>query len=180
VTRRHTALWIAGAVGLTAALFVGVLATRQSAENSLAASPLAGKAAPALTGQTLAGDSFSLSTLKGRFVVVNFFASWCVPCMEEHPELQKFVQRHQGGDAQLVSVLFDDTPAAARARFKQLGGDWPVVSDPGGQAALDFGVRGPPESFVLDRQGYVLTRIVGRVTADGLDNILSQAKAAGR
>ncbi|MBV8692391.1 MAG: TlpA family protein disulfide reductase, partial [Actinobacteria bacterium] len=97
-----------------------------------------------------------------------------------HPELEKFTQRHQGGDAQLVSVLFDDDAASARAFFKKHGGDWTVVDDPGAHAALDFGVRGPPESFIVDRDGYVLTRIVGTVTADGLDRILASAKAAGR
>jgi len=179
VRRRHTSLWAASVVGVIVALFVGVLATRKSAEESLAQTPLAGKLAPTLNAQTIDGQSFSLSAEKGRFVVVNFFASWCVPCHEEQPELEKWTQRHQGGDAQLVAVLFDDSASAARSYFAKNGGDWPVLPDPNGQAALDYGVRGPPETFVLDRSGYVLTRIVGTVTADGLDSVLAQAKAAG-
>jgi len=178
--KRRTALYTALGLGVVLALLVGVLATRKSAENSLAASPLVGKAAPVLDGTTIAGQPFSLSSQRGRYVVVNFFASWCTPCLQEHPELEKFTQRHQGGDAQLVSVLFDDDAASARAFFKKHGGDWTVVDDPGAHAALDFGVRGPPESFIVDRDGYVLTRIVGTVTADGLDRILASAKAAGR
>jgi cytochrome c biogenesis protein CcmG/thiol:disulfide interchange protein DsbE len=178
--KRRTALYTALGLGIVVSLLVGVLATRKSAENALAASPLVNKAAPVLNGTTIKGESFSLSAQRGRYVVVNFFASWCVPCLQEHPELDKFVQRHQGGDAQLVSVLFDDDSASARAFFQRHGGDWTVVDDPGAKAALDFGVRGPPESFVVDREGFVLTRIVGRVTADGLDRLLSQAKAVGR
>jgi len=178
--RRRTALYSALGLGIAIALLVGVLATRKSAENALAASPLVNKAAPVLDGTTLAGQPFSLSAQRGRYVVVNFFASWCVPCLQEHPELEKFTQRHQGGDAQLISVLFDDTASAARDFFKRHGGDWPVMDDPGAKAALDFGVRGPPESFVVDHNGYVVTRIVGRVTADGLDRILAATKAANR
>ena len=178
--KRRTALYTALGLGVVVSLLVGVLATRKSAENALAASPLVNKAAPVLNGTTLTGGPFSLSAQRGRYVIVNFFASWCVPCLQEHPELDKFTQRHQGGDAQLVSVLFDDDPASARAFFERHGGDWPVVDDPGAKAALDFGVRGPPESFVVDTNGYVVTRIVGRVTADGLDRIISQTKAAGR
>jgi cytochrome c biogenesis protein CcmG/thiol:disulfide interchange protein DsbE len=178
--KRRTALYTALGLGVVISLLVGVLATRKSAENALAASPLVNKAAPVLNGTTIKGEPFSLSAQRNRYVVVNFFASWCVPCLQEHPELDKFVQRHQGGDAELVSVLFDDDPASARAFFQRHGGDWTVVDDPGAKAALDFGVRGPPESFVVDRQGFVLTRIVGRVTADGLDRLLSQAKALGR
>jgi cytochrome c biogenesis protein CcmG/thiol:disulfide interchange protein DsbE len=178
--KRRTALYTALGLGVAVALLVGVLATRKSAENSLAASPLVDRAAPTLNGTTIKGEPFSLSAQRGRYVVVNFFASWCVPCLQEHPELDKFSQRHQGGDVQLVSVLFDDDAASARTFFDRHGGAWPVVDDPGAKAALDFGVRGPPESFVVDRQGYVLRRIVGTATADGLDNLIGQARAAGR
>ena len=179
--RRHTARWVAVTLGVVLLLFVAVLATRKSAADKQAESPLLGKPAPSLAGTALDGTQTSLASLHGKWVVVNFMASWCVPCAQEHPELVKFTQRHQAdGDAAVLGVIFDDTEANVRGFFQRLGGEWPVVGDPGGRTALDFGVRGPPESFIVDREGYVLTRIVGTVTADGLDRILAAAKAANR
>lgn len=116
-----------------------------------------------------------LSDLRGRYVVVNFFATWCIPCVREHPELIRFADRHPVEQAQVLMVIYDDQPAAVRQFFAKRGGDWPVLDDPG--AKVDFGVRGVPESFLVDPDGFVLTRLVGGVTADGLDRLLSQAEA---
>src|SRR5438270_3022240 len=98
--RRHTARWAAVSLGVVLLLFVAVLATRKSAADKQAESPLLGKPAPALTGTGLDGHDVSLVSDQGKWVVVNFLASWCVPCRQEHPELVKFTQRHQvAGDA---------------------------------------------------------------------------------
>jgi len=171
---------VAGVVGVVMALFVAVLATRRPALDKQADSPLLGKAAPPLAGTAIDGRPVDLQRLRGRFVVVNFLASWCVPCREEHPQLVSFVQRHRGADdAEVLGVIFDDTPANVRRFFAELGGDWPVLADPGGRVALDYGVRGPPESFLIDPRGYVLTKIIGQVTADGLDRLVTTARARG-
>ena len=178
-SRRHTARWAAISLGVVLLLFVAVLATRKSAADKQAESPLLGKPAPSLSGTGLDGSQVSLASMHGKWVVVNFMASWCVPCREEHPELVKFTQRHAaGGDATVLGVIFDDTEPNVRHFFDQLGGSWPVVSDPGGHTALDFGVRGPPESFLIDPNGFVLARIVGEVDADGLESLMAQAAKA--
>ena len=178
--RRRTALWAAGAVGLVALVFVAVLATRKPALDRQSASPLLGHPAPELAGQSLADGPVRLSSFRGRWVLVNFVASWCVPCQQEHPELLKFVERHQvDADATVLGVVFEDSADNVRGFFRRLGGDWPVVTDPDGRVALDYGVRGPPESFLVDPGGNVVSKIVGRVTADGLDTLLRRAKAAG-
>src|SRR5438270_3146185 len=138
--RRHTARWAAVSLGVVLLLFVAVLATRKSAADKQAESPLLGKPAPSLTGAGLDGSNVSLASMQGKWVVVNFMASWCVPCREEHPELVKFTQRHQAADdAAVVGVIFDDTSANVSRFFQQLGGSWPVIGDPGGQIALDYG-----------------------------------------
>ncbi|MDQ1402220.1 MAG: cytochrome c biosis protein CcmG, thiol:disulfide interchange protein DsbE [Actinomycetota bacterium] len=175
--RRHTAAIIAVVVGVTVAVLVYVLATRPSAEAALARSPLLGHPAPDLSGKALDGSTVRLADLHGRYVLVNFFASWCVPCHEEHPELLRFTARHsQLGDAQVVGVIFDDTAGNARAFMAKSGGDWPIVDDPNGQVALDFGVRGPPESFLIDPNGFVISKIVGQVNATGLEALIAKAK----
>ena len=176
--RRHTARWAAVSLGVVLLLFVAVLATRKSAADKQAESPLLGKPAPSLSGTGLDGSDVSLTSMHGKWVVVNFLASWCVPCRDEHPELIKFTQRHQEvGDATVLGVIFDDTAPNVRRFFAQLGGSWPVVGDPGGRIALDFGVRGPPESFLVDPNGFVVWKGIGGVSADGLDKLVSEGKA---
>ncbi len=179
-SKRHTARWAAISLGVVLLLFVAVLATRKSAADKQAESPLLGKQAPTLSGTSLDGSQVSLASMHGKWVVVNFMASWCVPCRDEHPELIKFTQRHQAaGDAAVLGVIFDDTAPNVRHFFSELGGSWPVVDDPNGQTALDFGVRGPPESFLVDPNGFVIWKGIGQVNADGLDKLVAQGKARG-
>lgn len=173
------ARWIAVAVAVVAVALIALLATRDPSRNTAAASPLISKPAPEVIAPDLEGSTVRLSQFRGRYVVLNFFASWCVPCAREHDDLQRFSTRHGSsgtGDAQVVAVLFDDEPAEARAFFEERGGDWPVLVDPRGKVALDFGVRGPPESFVVDPEGFVIARIVGEVTDAGLDRLLAEAE----
>ncbi len=176
----RTALWTSLAIGVAAIAFVAVLATRPSAQTALANSPLLGKPAPAIQGTALDGTAVALEQYRGKFVLVNFVASWCVPCRQEHPELVKFSQRHMAaGDAQILGVIFDDTLPNVRRFFEELGGNWPVAADPDGQIALDYGVRGPPESFLIDPRGFVISKTIGQSTADGIDRLIAQANRAG-
>ena len=173
--RPRTARWIALAVGLVIALLVVLLATRRPASDVVAPSPIVGQPAPEVEGPDLDGSVLKLSDLRGRYVVVNFFATWCIPCLREHPQLIRFADRHPAEEAQILMVIYDDQPADVRAFFAKRGGNWPVLDDPGSK--VDFGVRGVPESFLVDPDGVVLSRLVGGVTADGLDRLLRQAEA---
>ena len=179
---RHPARWIAAGVGVVIALLFAVLATRDAAVDRLASSPLLGRPAPDITGSSLVdGRPVRLSSSKGRFVLVNFVASWCVPCAEEHGDLVSFSQRHAAsGDAEVLGVVFDDRDDDIRRFFQRRGGDWPVVPDPDGKVALNYGVRGPPESYLIDADGFVISKIIGRVSADGLDRLVQRAKVGRR
>jgi len=172
--RRRLGPWLVAPVAVVVILFVAVLATSDPAVDRVADSPLLGKPAPPLVSTDLEGDRFDLGAMRGRWVVVNYFAPWCVPCRQEHPELISFHTRHQlAGDAVLVSVVFDDLPGT-QAFFAKEGGDWPVVTDPTGGIALDWGVAKVPETFIVDPEGYVRMRIVSGVTSSGLDAALAQ------
>jgi len=170
---RHTARWVAIGVGVVVLALVVVLATRPPAADVVAPSPIVGQAAPEIEGPGLDGATVRLSDLRGRWVVVNFFATWCVPCLKEHPELVKFSQRHPAEEVEVLAVVYDDQPADVAEFFEERGGEWPVVDDTG--AKVDFGVRGIPESFLVDPEGVVRTRLIGGVTAAGLDGLLREA-----
>ncbi len=124
-------------------------------------------------------DRVRLADFRGRYVVLNFFASWCVPCEREHPELVRFQQKHAAlGDATVVQVLYNDKPGPAREFFRKRGeGGWPVLVDDEGQFALDYGVTGPPETFLIDPQGFVLAGVKGAINEARLDDLLARAKA---
>jgi cytochrome c biogenesis protein CcmG, thiol:disulfide interchange protein DsbE len=171
--KRRTAMWVASAVGVVVALFVGVLATRSPAVDTAADTPLLGRAAPDISAPSLDGLPVRLSDYRGKFVLVNFFNSWCVPCRQEHPELVRFSARHAAaGDAVLLGVIHDDTADEVRAYRAEHGGEWPVVDDPRGTIALDYGVRGQPETFVVAPDGRIVARYVSRISAEGVDRVL--------
>ncbi|MBA2281299.1 MAG: TlpA family protein disulfide reductase [Acidimicrobiia bacterium] len=175
--RRRGPVLAAVGVLVFVALLVVVLATRQPAADRIAESPLLGQAAPAVAGTTLDGDRFSIADEQGRFVLVNFFATWCVPCQQEHDDLVAFSETHADrGDASVVSVVFDDATEDARAFFAENGGDWPVVVGDDGEIALDYGVLAVPESFLVAPDGSVLARVVGGVTAEGLESLLRRVQ----
>lgn len=188
--RRSGRRWERGSVAVVApaivvavvvGLVVVVLATREPAANRVVSSPLVGQPAPELEGTTLDGERFSLAAERGRFTLVNFFATWCGPCRREHDDLVRFDRRHRAiGDAGVVSIVFNDTTENARAFFTREGGEFPVIVGDDGGIALDFGVAKVPESYLVGPNGFVLAKIVGGVTAEGLDDLLARLQGVER
>jgi cytochrome c biogenesis protein CcmG/thiol:disulfide interchange protein DsbE len=178
--RTRTALWIAVAVALPVTMLILVLARTPSAQTRAVQSPLVGKPAPAAEGATVDGGHASLAELRGRWVVVNFFATWCVPCRTEHPELVRFSEAHKAaGDAQVLAVVYSDTASAVKDYRAANGGDWPMLTDPDGRIALDFGVAGVPESFLVSPDGVIVSKILGGVRAVDLERLLDRARGGG-
>ena len=175
----RTALVASVVIAVLVALLVVVLATRDSSNERSSKSELIGTIAPTVAGTTIAGEEVSAADLRGRWVVVNFFGSWCTPCIEEHPELLAFDAAHRAeGDAVLVGVTFDDKADDARAFFEERGGTWPVIDDPENSIAVAFGVAQVPETFVIAPDGTVVQQYPGKVTRAALDELIASYEAA--
>ena len=174
--RRRTSLWAAIIVGGVVAVLVAVLATSPSASSVDSGSPLIGQPAPAVAGPDLTGRRVSLNDFRGHYVLVNFFASWCVPCQREQSDLVRFSQRHAStSDVVLLGVIYDDDPALVAKFFATKGGGWPVIT--AARAKLDFGTTGVPETFLIDPNGIVLKRLVGQVSDTGLEQLVGAAES---
>jgi len=138
-------------------------------------SPLIGKPAPALAGTTLDGAAFDLASQKGSPVLVSFWASWCAPCREEFPLLEAAAKRHAGAGLVVVGALYKDDPEPARAFAAEQGATWPTVTDPERSIGAAWKVLGPPQTFLVDREGIIRAVQVGQVRdAAELDRLIAE------
>jgi cytochrome c biogenesis protein CcmG/thiol:disulfide interchange protein DsbE len=125
-------------------------------------SRLVGFRAPDFSLPTLEGGrTIRLSDFRGSVVVINFWASWCAACREEHPNLLAAWQRYQDHGVVFVGIDYQDSAVAAKAYVRELGGDWPIVTDLGGRTALAYGVYGVPETFFIGPDGIIRHTQVG-------------------
>ena len=132
-----------------------------------------GQAAPDFALSDLDGKPLRLADLRGRPVVVNFWASWCGPCVDECPLLKSAAAAHRADGLLVVGIVVRDNSEAARAFMTRLGASWPAAMDPGEQVADSFGIHGPPESFFIDGAGIVRGRQIGQLNAGDLERQLA-------
>jgi cytochrome c biogenesis protein CcmG/thiol:disulfide interchange protein DsbE len=143
-------------------------------------SELVGQAAPAFALPGLRGEgTVDLADLRGQVVVVNFWASWCLECRDEHPALSAAWGRYRERGVVFVGVLFEDTVDDGLAFADAFETDWPLVEDPGSRTAIDFGVFGVPETFVIAPDGTVAAKRVGPVDYAWLTSQIDAALRAG-
>lgn len=150
-------------------------------------SALIGSPAPEFRLEDLydASDSVSLVEHRGRVVVLNYWASWCVPCITEHPELVRLRADYDPDDVTLLGVLYQDAPERGREFMRRHGGEWPSVVDYGSRTAIRYGVYGVPETFLISPDGTIAYKLVGpldRRTAPAfrarIDSLLAARAAA--
>ena len=130
-------------------------------------SPLLGRPAAAFSLTTFAGPPLSLESLRGKVVVLNFWASWCVPaCYDEAPTLERTWRAYKDKGVTVVGVDVQDKEEAAREFLARFGHSFPNAPDPKGRVSVDYGLYGVPESFFIDRKGRVRFKVVGALTDD--------------
>ena len=133
--------------------------------------------APALAGDTLDGSIASLADLRGSVVVVNFWATWCKPCREEQPELERIHRDYQDRGVSFLGVDERDDPAAARAWIESFHVTYSSIVDEAGAWADDFALFGYPDTFVIDEGGTIRWAIYGQTSGTQLRAVLDQVLA---
>lgn len=140
------------------AVLVALFAVGLQRDPTVVPSPLIDQPAPAFSLPTLDGGTLSLAQLQGKPVLVNFWASWCTPCLQEHPLLMDLARN----GVTVVGLNYKDDPEAARQWLARHGNPFSVIAqDREGRVGLDWGVYGVPETFVLDAGAVIRHKHIG-------------------
>jgi cytochrome c biogenesis protein CcmG/thiol:disulfide interchange protein DsbE len=143
-----------------------------------------GKAAPDFAIPLLEGGEFVLSEHAGRPVVINFWASWCPPCVEEAPVLERSWQSHKDLGVAFLGIDIQDTEEDARFFVRRFGATYPNGRDEDGKITIDYGVAGLPVTFFVGKDGIVQRRWVGAIKQSELttrvEEILAGVNPSGR
>ena len=174
--RRTVAIVLAPVLGFALLLTVSLGRDPRALPSQLVSRPAPDFSLPELGGD---GGTIDLAALQDRVVVVNFWASWCYECTVEHPALLAAWDRYRERGVVFVGVDFEDTEGAALEYAARMGGDWPLVTDPGSRTAIAFGVFGVPETFVIAPDGRIAAKKVGAVTYEWLTGEIDAALRSG-
>jgi cytochrome c biogenesis protein CcmG/thiol:disulfide interchange protein DsbE len=128
-----------------------------------------GAVAPDFAITDVSGQPVRLSELRGRPVIVNFWASWCVPCEDQFPMLREAYERYADDGLAVIGIIYQDRSQAARDFMARHGAEWTAAADPEGRVADAYRVLGPPETFLIARDGTITARALGQFPAAWLD-----------
>ena len=183
---RRSLLLVVPLVAFVALAGLFFVRLRSGADPSAVPSVMIGRPVPAFslaalpgltTGDALPLPGLSSADLKGRVTLVNFWASWCAPCQIEHPQLMRLT-REPG--VTVVGIAYKDAPENARRFLARNGVPFRALGmDSTGRTAIDFGVYGVPESFIVGPDGVIRDKLVGIVTPENYQGVLDKIRAAG-
>lgn len=164
------------AVGIIiAAALVGILFLGLGKNPAEIRTPLIGKPAPAFALKEVGtGRTVDMASLKGKPVIINFWATWCGPCWEEHPVLVANARMLQP-NVQFLGVVFQDEESKILSFLQQRGSSYPTLVDERGKTAIAYGVGGVPETYFLDANGVIRAKYSGPMSSDILQENLQKA-----
>ena len=137
-----------------------------------------GKPAPGFTLERLDGSgTVALADLSGKVVVMNFFASWCLPCTQENPTLVRVYERYRASDVVMLGVNYQESRDNGLAYVRRMGMGWTTVADDDGRVALSYGVFGPPETFFIGPDGVIAGRHIGPIDETTLVTAIETLRA---
>ena len=164
------------AIGMAVTLpILGLLLLNINRNPTAIRSPLINKPSPDAVLQNLNGGApLRLASLRGRPVVVNFWASWCVPCVEEHASL--IAGARANPDVAFLGVVYEDAAENARAFLSEHGKGYESYEDTDGKAAIAFGIYGVPETYFIDAKGVIVDKYVGPLDEVSIQQKLQAAR----
>ncbi|KAF0114969.1 MAG: cytochrome c bioproteinis protein CcmG thiol:disulfide interchange protein DsbE [Hyphomonadaceae bacterium] len=153
-------------IGLFAMFAFGMWGNRVSKDTS----PLIGQPAPTLQIFTIDNQIMDLVKYRGKPIIVNFFASWCAPCRAEHPSL---LQIGHDESVVLIGIAYRDNPTNNRNYIEQLGNPFAQIGlDLQGAAGASFGLSGVPETYIIDKDGIIIYKHKGEITAGDVPKLI--------
>ena len=178
--RASLAFWltVGGVVLLLALLGYAMIrasdreATSFAVQSALRNIPITARPAPDFTLPLFDGTTLRLADLRGRPVLVDFWASWCVPCREEAATLEQVWQSYRATDLLFIGVSVQDREVAALDFLEEFVITYPNGRDADGRISIDYGLMGVPEKFLINRQGQIVRKLVGPVPAAVLTDLL--------
>ncbi|MCI5139804.1 MAG: TlpA family protein disulfide reductase [Candidatus Electrothrix sp. AR1] len=133
--------------------------------------PVAGNPAPDFTLVDIEGRTWTLSELKGQVVFLNFWATWCPPCISEMPAMQNLYNTLPQDQFKMLAVLYSDEAGNAKEFAKKLDITLPILVDEGNQVGMNYGLTGVPETFILDKEGIIREKVKGPAEWDSAESI---------
>jgi len=175
VARANPKVLLAG-LALVVPLLV-VLYLNLGRDPHLIRSPLVGKPAPPFELRPAGGgEPVTLASLRGRPVVVNFWATWCMPCLQEHPALQAAARRF-APDVAFLGVVYEDDERGVIGFLARAPSAYPTLMDPETRTAIAYGVQGVPETYFIDREGVIVAKYAAPMEPDTIAALVAQAGA---
>ena len=176
--------WKRALIAVIAALpFIALLGFGLTRDPRAIPSPLPGRAAPSFALPVMkngeaSSDTIRLADMRGEIVVVNFWASWCLECRYEHRPLSDVAEAYAGKGVRFLGILYNDQPGRGEAWIREMGGQsYPSLVDRGTRTAIDFGVYGVPETFIVDANGVVAYKHIGPITGQQLRQKIEEVRA---
>jgi cytochrome c biogenesis protein CcmG/thiol:disulfide interchange protein DsbE len=178
--RGHSVRWAALCVLVVVMLLVGVVFGLRVADGPIASrSALIGQVAPTFDLPGLNGGRLRSGDYADQMYIVNFWASWCLACRAEAADLEAFAQRRRG-QITLIGIDWNDTPGAAKDFVNAFHLSYPQAVDAHSRLAVDYGLTGVPETYVVTPGGVIAAGVIGAIGPTTLDDLVAQVEAGAK